>query len=188
MEELKQFDEVTLPDRRNAYRALVNCDTGEQRNITLEDWYQEIESVKLHEDIPEKIKSQFNIVKNLAVYAWFCYPFHQICEMKAFSTLEYALKEKYDCHVGFGEKGKNSFRALLEKAVNEGLLKDSGFTRLQKDSKEKDDNWLKELPSLICKFRNDLAHGSNKLHEGSWFTLRICVDLINQLFCDKEYE
>ncbi len=182
MEELKKFEEVTIPDKRNTHRVLINCDTGEQRNIILEDWYKQVESIQLHDSVPGKIKSQFNIARNLAIYTWFCYPFHQLCEMKAFSTLEYALKEKYNCHVGFSEKSKVSFRGLLEKAVAEGLLKDSGFSHLKRDSKKEDDGWVKELPTLMCKFRNDLAHGSNTLHEGSWFNLRICADLINQLF------
>jgi len=182
MEEFKKLEEVNLPDRRNTHYILIDRQTGHEKDLAFKDWYQSVASIELNIEIPETIKSQFNIARNLAIYTWFCYQFHQICEMKVFSTVEYALREKYNCHVKYGEKSRMSFRGLLEKSVADGFLKDSGFSHLKNDSKQASNDWVKELPSLMCKFRNDLAHGSQTLHNGSWLNLRICAELINQLF------
>ena len=92
METLKKFEEINLPDRRNKYYVIINRESGEKRNLELKDFYFEIESIKINDEAPEQIRSQFNIARNLAIYTWFCYPFHQISEMKAFSTVDYALK------------------------------------------------------------------------------------------------
>ena len=182
MEQLKKLEEVMQPDNRNTHYVIINTEVGKEKNLDFEDWYRDIALIELSNGIPEEIKSQFNIAKNLAIYTWFCYPFHQISEMKAFSTVEYALRGKYNCHVKFGEKSNINFRQLLEKAVKEGILMDSGFTHLNKEPGQKDNGWVKEMPDLMCEFRNDLAHGSNTLNDSSWLHLRICADLINQLF------
>lgn len=167
IENLKKFDEVTTIDLQNTFLPLTNRETKEQLNISLEEWYRQIESIKVHEDVPEIIRSEFNVTRNLAVYSWFCHSFHQVCKTKAFSTLEFALMKKYNSDLEFD--GKSDLQKLLEKAVNDGLLKGS-------------DVLLKELPDLICKFRNDIRRGSNALLNNSLFILKTCSELINQVY------
>lgn len=45
--------------------------------------------ITLSDSVPKEIVSQFNIARNLAVYSWFSYSFHQVSEMKAFSAVEH---------------------------------------------------------------------------------------------------
>ena len=173
LEKFKLLSKITEPDSRNQHYVVTNTKTGESRPMTIEDVYQSVKSISLSESVPDSIKSQFNVAKNLAVYSWFSYSFHQIAEMKAYSVVEAALKMKLGTH-------KNGFRGLIKKAVNTGLIKDSGFQHIKSD--EESVQYSSQLPGLMSGFRNNLAHGSTKLYPGSVTDLRICADFINQLF------
>ena len=59
--------------------------------------------------VPEQIRAQFNISKNLLLYAWFVYPFFSVSEMHILSVLELALKTR------IGDKGLNELRKLKKK-------------------------------------------------------------------------
>ncbi len=180
MEKPKKFEEITLPDVRNTCYVIINRESGEKRGLSLEDIYKAVESVELHEDVPDDVRSQFNVARNLAIYTWFCYSFHQVSELKAFSTLELALKIKFG-------KDKGGFKALLKEAVKSGLIKDKGFRNIREALKDADStSYVDKLPELMPRFRNDLAHGSTMLHAGSFINLQICADFINQLFSKPE--
>jgi len=183
MEELKKFEEVSLPDIRNTFWVTTNRKTGETRTLDLKDIYEGVKVVELHEGVPADVRSQFNIARNLAIYTWFSYPFHQISELKAFSTVEYALRKYY----GADKDYKYSFEKLIQKAVSDGLIKDSGFSHIEDSVISSDpQNYSKKLPGLMPKFRNNLAHGSNTLDWGAVRNLQICADFINQLFQKTE--
>lgn len=163
---------------RNTLWVVVNHETGQQRKLTLSDIYKSVESIKLDESVPDDVKSQFNVAKNLAIYTWFCYSFHQISELKAFSTLEMALRMKFG-----KDEQKLRFKTLLTKAVESGMIKDIGFNHIKETLKNPDSTaYTERLPDLIPKFRNNLAHGSCILHPDSCINLQICADFINQLF------
>lgn len=176
MEELKKLEEIQLPDVRNTRFVVIKQKTGERRELSLQDIYEAVKSVDLHNDVPEDVRNQFNVARNLAIYTWFSYSFHQVSELKAFSTVEYALRKLYG-------NNKQSFRSLIEKAVSDDLLKDSRFSHIEIDSQSNNSQkYVKHLPDLMPKLRNDLAHGSCTLHPGSVSNLQICADFINQLF------
>ena len=180
MEKLKKLEEITLPDVRNTCYVLINRETGERKPLSLEDVYKAVESVELHEGVPDDVRSQFNVARNLAIYTWFCYSFHQVSELKAFSTLEVALRVKFG-------KNKAGFKRLLTEAVNSGLVKDRGFRHIREGLKETDStSYVDRLPDIMPRFRNELAHGSSMLHPGSFMNLQICGDFINQLFSQAE--
>ena len=120
------------------------------------------------------------MARNLAIYTWFCYAFHEISELKAYSTLEMALRLKFG-------GGKNGFKKLLIDAVNSGLIKDRGFCHIREGLKDSDStSYVDRLPELMPRFRNELAHGSNRLNTGSFINLAICADFTNQLFAQEE--
>lgn len=176
MEDFKKLDELCKPDVRNTYWVKVNEVTGEQESMTLEDVYSSAAQLNLTEKVPDKIKSQFNVAKNLYVYSWFSYPFHQISEMKIYSTVENALECRLD-RVG----KKDGLKKLLKKAINKKLINDSGF----RFADTEDSNCIEcclMLKDTMPSLRNDLSHGGNTLHHYSMTTLLICCDLINQLF------
>ncbi len=174
MEEFKKLSEVHKSDIRNSYWVLMNKDTGKQKSMTLDDVHNNVSCIELKEEVPDEIKSQFNIAKNLHVYSWFSYSFHQISEMKAYSTVEYALKDKFGDH-------RCGFKKLLKKAIKKGLIKDSGFRHIDTQDSNSIEYSL-GLVEIMPSLRNSLSHGSNTLHNQSAITLSICCDLINHLF------
>ncbi|MDP3298033.1 MAG: hypothetical protein Q8N09_10700 [Thermodesulfovibrionia bacterium] len=176
MEKFKALDQIYQADARSLYFSIVDRETGEYRPLELKDIYETVASVELSPSVPEDVRSQFNVAKNLAVYTWFSYSFHQISELKAFSTLEMALKLKFG-------KGKNSFKDLIKKSIASGLIKDKGFSLITETLEDEDSmEYSKALPDVIPYLRNELAHGSTMLHPGSITNLAICADFINQLF------
>lgn len=177
MEEFKLLASLTNPDERNLYWAVIDRSTGASRRLELEDIYNSVFEISLDEIVPEDIRSQFNVAKNVAVYSWYCYPFHQVCEMKAYSTVEFALKQRLE---------KNSpFPKLITKAINLGLINDAGFSHLRKPVDEASVEYSRSLVEIMPKLRNGLAHGSTTLRPGAVKTLRICADFINQLYRNK---
>ena len=173
MENIKEFATLLEPDERWKYFALHDPETNSPKPYTLEDRYSSIEKVKLNESVPEDVQSQFNVAKMLCIYSWLYYPFHQVAELKAFSTLEMGLR------ILFPEL--KSFKRLLSQAVKNGLVKDEGFSGIQLNPDDPID-YSRNLPELISSIRNDLAHGTTTLHPGSLFTINNCAEILNQLF------
>lgn len=178
MEKFKEFENITKPDRRNLGFCKINKETGETTPLELKDIYDSISYVQLTNTVPEQVISQFNAAKNLAIYSWFSYFFHQIAELKAYSTLEMALrlKLKKDC----------GLKKLLQETVKLNIVKDKGFSHIADKIKDIDETtYSKELPKILANFRNELAHGSTMLYPGAISSLKICADIINQLFNNK---
>lgn len=167
MEVLKDFNCLFEADVRWKY-------FGRGDQSYLAELYQEIENIDLNSCVPEDVKSQFNVAKMLAVYAWNYFPLHQIAEMKAFSTLEMALRIK------LAQSKRMTFKVLLDKAVENGYLKDDIFSDFPSLRNVK--GYSAKLPKLVSSMRNDLAHGDISLNHGSVFTLRHCATIINSLF------
>lgn len=177
MEEFKNLTDLVNPDQRNQFLVLSNKVTGDQRSLSLEDVYSSIESIRLIDSVPDEIVSQFNVAKNLSVYSWFCYSFHQVADLKAFSATECALRSSLG-------KEDDTLKKLLKTAVDKGLLNDENFSHLKE--LETGGAWVRELPEVLRELRNKLAHGSSNLYPGSSTNLRICADIINQLFSKSE--
>lgn len=178
MEELKQLSALLEPDVRWDHFVLRNVVTNEIVPITLSDRYQSISEITLSTVVPENVKSQFNIALMLGVYAWLYYSFHQVAELKAFSTVETALRLRFP-------EVKGTLKKLLTYAVETGVIVDNGFSDIEVCD-EDPKRYSSKLPSLVSSLRNDLAHGSFTLHPGSLFTLRNCAEIINQLFPDAK--
>ena len=189
METLKKFNSIVEPDERQKHFILYDEVLGHDRALEINDFYAIAEKIKLHDKVPEIVRSHFATAQNLLVYSWFFYPFNVTAEFIAYTTLELALKEK------FKVQKRTSFRSLVEKAVKEGIVKDEGFSHYQailKNSKSYLTNPSEEVDEIIKYtdilietipyFRNEYAHGSNILHNGGAFNVQLCADFINQLF------
>lgn len=168
MEEFISLEEITKPDERHG---LLGQITG--CPYSLETLYKAIEPIFLNDTVPDDVISQFNITKNLAIYTWFSYSLAPVVDLKTYVDMEHALRLKYD-------DKKTAFRNLIEKAVNQKLIMDSGFRHINygDDPQEYSRNLIKTLPNL----RNGAAHGSTNLDFNCTLTLGICADFINQLF------
>lgn len=189
MEDLKKFDEITKPDSRQEYLDIVNDDTGEMRPLTLRDIYAGAASIELSDKVPENVRNHFSTARNLLVYSWFYYPFNVTAQFLAFVSVEMALKTKYKVK-------KGSFKELLKRAVDEGLVKNEGFTHIQQKDKDMPElpavemmsenvkSYAKILIEAIPFLRNELAHGSTMLHPDGASSVRISAELINQIFAE----
>jgi len=180
MEKLKKLEELHNPDKRNLVYGVIDRDTGEQRSLDVTDIYSSVEAIDLSAKVPESIRSQFNVAKNLAIYSWFSYSFHQTAEMKAFSTVEMALKDRLGKH-------KYGLKRLIKRSVDVALIKDSGFSHIAKPENPNSTEYSQDLPKIMSSLRNSLAHGSTMLHPFSVDTLVICADFINQLY-ENEFD
>lgn len=173
-EELKPFSDLLLPDERWSNFVEIDSKTYATNPYTWDLHYQAVKNVHLVENVPCEIRNQFNTAMMLCIYAWLYYPFHQTAELKAFATLEMALRVKFPMIRG-------GIKRLLTHAINEGYLSDNEFSCVQTVS---DDplEYTKKLPEIVSSLRNDLAHGSFTLHPHSIQTLRNCAETINQIF------
>jgi hypothetical protein len=196
MESLKKLDQICQPDVRQSFFARLDLNNPNgYRSLVLEDFYNAAESVHLHEGVPEEIRNHFQTARNLIIYSWFYYPFNVTAELCAYTSAEFALRIKS------GHKtGRSSFRKLLEKAVAENWIRDEGFSHVkrkhenfqsfneslppefQRPQSQLAQDYCKAMIGVLPRLRNTLAHGSTMLHQGGATTVRICADLINQLF------
>jgi hypothetical protein len=80
---LKALSEVYKSDVRQAH--LVG---------DLSDNHHVLSQMVLHDQVPPNVRQLFETAKNVSLYSWFVYRFHQVAEMAAFSALELALRER----------------------------------------------------------------------------------------------
>lgn len=172
METLKNFEEITDSDERNLYFQVVD-ENGVPRQLTLQDIYESVSAISLHDGVPEEIRSHFTQARNLAVYAWFHYQFNVTAQLLGFVSVEYALKLKTG--------SRASFTTLIKKAIKEGWISDDGFT-VAKRRNNPESSYVEVLARVMPSLRNDLAHGTGMLHHKSVSSLRTCAEFINQLF------
>lgn len=172
METLKPLANVTNVDVRNTYFVVTSADTF-ARKLTLEEIHSIVASITLHEGVPEGIRSHFAQAQNLAIYSWFYYPFNVTAQFMGFVSVELALKQRLN--------SKASFKHLIRKAVDGGLINDNGFA-IAVHREPSSVSYVETLAEVMPDLRNRLAHGSSMLHNNSLSSLRICADFINQLF------
>lgn len=192
VEFLKKFQDVTNPDPRYEFFHKIDRSTGSTRPITLEDIYSDVAKITLHAGVPDEIRSHFATSLNLLVYSWFYYPFGVAAHFNALVTIESALKKL------FNEEKHVSFARLIEKAVKNGLVKDSGFSMVRDQHRyggvfgqdpeidlESIEPYVTTLIKALPALRNSLAHGTYMLHPNGFPLVKICAEFINQLFTKK---
>jgi hypothetical protein len=130
---------------------------------SLESWHAYVDLVCLNESAPDELKRNFNRAKNLSLYAWFVYDFHQVAEMDAISTLEMALKTRFEQE---SKKIPRGLKNLYNRAVEQGWIREQRGNDVR----------------ILADYRNDLAHGTTMLHDQSVRTLEVCAMYINQLY------
>lgn len=169
MEELKEFSSLEEMDERHMLLGQLTGWVMDKKKL-----FTIVSSIQLNSEVPEEIRSQFNVARNLALYSYYCYSFAPEVQAKTFTIIEHALR------IRAGAKEKLMLRKLLSKAVSEGWLCDKGFRHLANPSATND--YCKSLVDLIPSMRNEFAHGTNQLTTYIIDHLTICADLVNQLF------
>lgn len=83
IDHLKSLDSVMEPDIR------------QQHLCTLEEMHQLLDDIVLNDEVPDDVYQLFETAKNLSLYSWFMYRFHQVSELVSYSALEMALRHRY---------------------------------------------------------------------------------------------
>lgn len=112
---LKPFDEICKPDSRQEF--LVG---------SLEDRHIELSKIILCNDVPADVIQLFETAKNLSLYSYFVYRFHQASELIAFTAMEMALREKHKTE--YPEKKPPMLSKLLELARDNGWIVEEKFS------------------------------------------------------------
>src|SRR5467141_1534588 len=78
-----------------------------------------VSSITMHSGVPEEIRSQFNVARNMALYQYFFYALAPEVQLKTYTIIEYALRLR----AGTGKK--LMLKDLIEKANREGWISDA---------------------------------------------------------------
>ncbi|HEY2953846.1 MAG TPA: hypothetical protein VGK89_01210 [Candidatus Eisenbacteria bacterium] len=197
---LRGLERISSVDPRYAARAAVDpkVEVG-YRPMTIEDHWNDISAMALHEGVPRSIRVQFETARNLVLYSWFAYRFQQVAEMQAYASVEFALRRR--AGLAIRDLGPG-LKRLLERAVEEGWIHDEGFRHYRRVAEQRAEQeesppvgtepdspvtrelqaYVKILAETLPFLRNELAHGSAMLSGSAKRTLALCCDLINQLF------
>ena len=201
VEPLKPLDEVCEPDARRLGWSILNHATGEVRPLQFADHYRAIEGITLDDAVPESIRTLFNTARNVLVYSWHVYRFTVVAELQAYSTLEFALRER----MGLGGNSDGPGLAkLLRRAARAGVLSDDAFASLRSQrpwpvvtgNSIIDANADPEvvtsrghvaiLAEALPMLRNTLAHGSSSVWPHALSTFRLIAAAINWMFQAQE--
>lgn len=135
------------------------------RQMTIGDQYEIVSVLQLHLGVPDEIRSYFESVKTLCLYAFLYYPFYSVAQCYSVMAVEIALRQRLPKSQGADYRGLGR---LLKEAVAQGVVSETDFP----------------LNSLR-KIRNDFVHA--KAH---WIVspgmalqiVRVSADLINALW------
>tara|TARA_R110002012_G_scaffold199142_1_gene368195 strand:- start:1691 stop:2344 length:654 start_codon:yes stop_codon:yes gene_type:complete len=120
IDRLKDLSKICEADERQQYFS-----------TTLEIEHDVLSQITINETAPRTAIQLFETAKNLSLYSWFVYRFHQVSELTAYSALEVALKEKYQLENPSDESKKQQVRltlfTLLKHAKENQWIKNEGF-------------------------------------------------------------
>ncbi|WP_028009179.1 hypothetical protein [Solimonas flava] len=120
---LRPLADLLLPDKRNQYF-----------RGTLEELHARLSVLELNGNVPTSARQLFETAKNVSLYAWFVYRFHQVSEMTAYAALELALRIRAGESDSFLDRKKKrppSLRDLLEKAMDERWISPTNFSAMR---------------------------------------------------------
>jgi hypothetical protein len=125
---LKAVSEIYQPDPR-------------QPNLVgdLSDNHAALSEIVLHDQVPANVRQLFETAKNVSLYSWFVYRFHQVAEGVAYSALEMALRERAGLVEWSGPNAPTGrgLKKLLRHAQNRGWLKNEGFSSARRMAAER---------------------------------------------------
>lgn len=112
---LKPLSEILEPDERQAMFV-----------SELDDNHRAISEISLHSGVPLDIRQLFETAKNVSLYSWFVYRFHQVAEMVGYSAMEMALKTRYKQENP--DKNPPMLQKLLKHAKGTEWISDDRFS------------------------------------------------------------
>jgi hypothetical protein len=170
MEEFKSLEELTNMDPQH----LLHNDQG--RPLSLKEMHHSLNSDLLNEYVPNEIKDQFNIIKNMALYSFFCASLSTEVLLKSYSLIEYALRIKTQ------PERPMMFKALMQQALNKEWISDKGFRHIKNPSVDNQacKAMIRQFPALqsLSKLGSQIVMTNKHCLEH----VAICCDFINQIF------
>jgi hypothetical protein len=173
MEEFKQLNQLIEMDEKHMLMGAV-CGSIP----SLEGMHKYLSDEVLNDGVPEEIKGQFNIAKNMALYTYYFYALAPEVHLKTYTIIERAIKLKAK------PKKRLMLKALMKLAFNEGWVTDSGFRHI--NDPDANNQWCNIMLNLIPDMRNSQAHGSDFLVGDCLHHISTCTDFINQLFPNEK--
>lgn len=173
MEEFKRLNELIEMDEKHRLKGMI-CGTIP----SLEGMHQYLSEVTLNDEVPEDIKGQFNVARNMAIYTYFFYALAPEVHLKTYILIEYALATKAN-----SEKSL-SFKQLMGLAIQNEWIRDSGFRHIKDPSPNNE--WCKSMVKTIPNLRNPQAHSPGLLVGDCLHHITTCADFINQLYPNIE--
>jgi hypothetical protein len=120
---LRDASSALEPDQRTVMAAAPDAPS-------LASHHAEIAAIRLSTSIPEPIAIQFEVARNLYLYAWYVYRFYMTASAQALATLEFGLRERLRSSLlEQNPKSSPRLRNLLHHAIDIGLVKNEGFRR-----------------------------------------------------------
>ena len=167
---MKAITEILQPDVRN--QTLFSVVDGRVRPTTVDDGYPNLLRLELAPNVPENVRKQFDVCRDLMLYAWFVYEFYAVAAHQALVCLEFALRQKHPV-IKTDRRGQARYQGLkahLDHAKELGY-----FTH---------DAQLNEVLKFLPLIRNGEAHGGETvlnfaLAEGVLTPVR---DIINAVY------
>lgn len=198
MRTLKPQHEFLATDLFYQIQQVVNRATGVSRQYELTDLYALATQTELLPSVPELISTHFATAQNLLVYSWFYQPFLTAAELCAYTSVERALRHRFDfpidedtAKLNHEERKQRSFKTLYGRAIAEGLLTDAGFPSFAELPPLKTETGeplprIERAKEMMLIARNELAHGNTRHHPWIHFHfVTVAAELINQLFQPK---
>lgn len=105
-DEFKTLEQLYGQDPRERLFSHIDPITFEPIQRTIADHHEDIARYELDESVPEPIATQYEVARNIYLYAWHAYRFYMVAEHHALVSLEYAIKQKV---------GKNKIKKFGEK-------------------------------------------------------------------------
>jgi hypothetical protein len=123
--------------------------------VSLKQHHARIAEVKLRSSVPLDVRTQFEVARNLYLYAWNVYRFYMTAEMQALATLEFGLKTKLPERLPEPYQSKKSrwptLFGLLSYAIDQKMVRNEGFRRwhLVAEQKARDRQSMEALQFMI---------------------------------------
>ena len=172
MEKFKSLEELFKMDENHKRMGVIRGSVP-----SLEGMYEYLSKESLNDEVPDEIRNQFNIVRNMALYSYFFYALAPEVHFKTYTIIEHALRIKVK------PTKRTMLKALLSHAVSQRWISDAGFRHISNPSPSNE--WCKSMIKAIPNLRNSKAHGSSILVDDCLQYVSSCADFINQLFPKK---
>lgn len=159
----RSVSDVFEPDSRNL--AAPKTFGGQPKSV--DEYHKWISEFELPPECPDDIRIQFDLARNLYVYAWYVLRFTSAAQAQAYASLELALRTRME-EVNIDVPKPLGLFNLLNVAVKNNLLRDAGFPHLKYSPRAttldpEGTEYCRELPKTISMFRNSYAHGETTL-------------------------